>query len=42
MSSTSAITGRLRRAVAAMDLAFCKLNRIQFAAPWKEPPGRRR
>ena len=25
----------LRRAVAALDQGFCKLNRIQFAAPWR-------
>lgn len=25
----------LRRALAAIDLAFCKLNRIQYDAPWR-------
>jgi hypothetical protein len=24
----------IRRLVAAIDLTFCKLARIQFAAPW--------
>lgn len=25
----------VRRALVALDLAFCKLNRIQFEAPWR-------
>ena len=31
----------LRRALAAIDLAFCKLNRIQFEAPWRPDEPRR-
>jgi len=26
----------LRRGLASLDQAFCKLNRIQFDAPWRE------
>lgn len=25
----------LRQVIDAIDLTFCKLNRIQFSAPWK-------
>jgi hypothetical protein len=25
----------IRRALAAIDVAFCKLNRIQYDAPWR-------
>ena len=28
--------GALRRALAAIDLTFCKLARIQFSAPWRQ------
>ena len=27
--------GALRRALAAIDLVFCKLARIQLSAPWR-------
>ena len=33
--------GTLRRALAAIDLVFCKLNRIQFEAPWRSDAPRR-
>jgi len=26
--------GALRRLIDSLDLVFCKLNRIQFEAPW--------
>lgn len=28
------MTDPIRRLLEAIDLAFCKLNRIQFSAPW--------
>ncbi|WP_263854083.1 hypothetical protein [Sphingomonas parva] len=39
MSTIIRLAARLRRSLAALDAAFCKLNRIQFAAPWKERRG---
>lgn len=30
--------GALRRTLAAIDLTFCKLARIQFSAPWRHQP----
>ena len=29
------VFGAIRRALAAIDAGFCKLNRIQFDAPWR-------
>ncbi|HYJ30547.1 MAG TPA: hypothetical protein VEW25_09430 [Allosphingosinicella sp.] len=31
----------LRRGLAAIDVAFCKLNRIQYDAPWRSGETRR-
>ena len=31
----------LRRALAALDHGFCKLNRIQYDAPWRSGEARR-
>ena len=31
----------VRRALDVLDLAFCKLNRIQFEAPWRPEETRR-
>lgn len=31
--------GALRRALAAIDLVFCKLAKIQFSAPWRTRNG---
>ena len=30
----------LRKALASIDFAFCKLERIQFSAPWRKDEGR--
>ena len=30
----------LRDALNAIDFAFCKLQRIQFSAPWRNDKGR--
>lgn len=30
----------LRNALASIDFAFCKLERIQFSAPWRKDEGR--
>ena len=38
-TSRWSLSGLLSRAVESIDLTFCKLNRIQFSAPWK--PDRR-
>jgi hypothetical protein len=35
------LAARLRRMFEAIDVALCKLNRIQFDAPWKERGTRR-
>ena len=37
---SGAIAAALRRAFEAAAVAFCKLNRIQFSAPWNPRPGR--
>ena len=31
-----AYSSALRRTIAALDLALCKLHHIEFDAPWKE------
>ncbi|HEX9933183.1 MAG TPA: hypothetical protein VGB08_10115 [Allosphingosinicella sp.] len=31
----SGFLASVRRALAAIDAGFCKLNRIQFDAPWR-------
>ena len=31
----------LRRALAALDAGFCKLNRIRYDAPWRAGEARR-
>ncbi len=36
MTTTSrGFLASLRRALAALDHGFCKLNRIQYDAPWR-------
>ena len=35
-TSPSGLGALLRRAIDSIDLTFCKLNRIQFSAPWKQ------
>ena len=35
-TSRSSLAALLRRAIDSIDLTFCKLNRIQFSAPWKQ------
>lgn len=30
----------LRNGWAAIDFAFCRMNRIQFSAPWRKDSGR--
>lgn len=30
----------LRNALASIDSAFCKMQRIQFSAPWRKDEGR--
>jgi hypothetical protein len=34
------IAAALARVAATIDLALCKLNEIQFSAPWNPRPGR--
>ena len=34
LTSRWSLTAPLRRGIAWIDLAFCKLNRVQFSAPW--------
>ena len=34
------IAAALARAAATIDLALCKLNEMQFSAPWNPRPGR--
>jgi hypothetical protein len=36
----STIAAALARAVADFQLAMCKLNEIQFSAPWNPKPSR--
>lgn len=31
--------GALRRALEAIDLVFCKVEKIQFSAPWRRRRG---
>ena len=33
------IAAALRHALAAIDMVFCKLARIQFSAPWRARSG---
>ena len=40
-SSSGTLLGSIRRALAAIDLVFCKLNRIQFEAPWRSDAAHR-
>lgn len=40
-SPSRSATASLRRVLAAIDLVFCKLNRIQFEAPWRTDVARR-
>jgi|GEM_PF-2890648 len=35
------VLASLRRALASIDVAFCKLNRIQYDAPWRSGETRR-
>ena len=35
------VLASLRRALSAIDVAFCKLNRIQYDAPWRSGETRR-
>jgi hypothetical protein len=30
----------LRQALASIDFAFCKMNRVQFSAPWRKDDDR--
>jgi len=34
------IAAALRRVAAGIELSLCKLNEIQFSAPWNPKPGR--
>jgi len=36
----SGFVGWLARLLDDLDLTFCKLNRIQFDAPWRRPRSR--
>ena len=35
------LINRLRQSLASLEHAFCKLNRIQYDAPWKDPSAHR-
>ena len=39
-TESAGLLGWLRRNLEAIDLVFCKLNRIQFDAPWRRQHGR--
>lgn len=39
MTTLASLTGALHRAWDQVLLPLCKLNRIQFEAPWNHRPG---